>query len=102
MKDTNSKVISIRFSEEEHQILQQKSQENQMNISQYIKERLFQDNLISDENSFEYKTTKTINVIHALVAVMAKDTLTDERHNLAVSEAKRLIKKNGIKLEDDQ
>ena len=38
------KRVTIRFSEEEHQILQQKSQENQMNISKYIKERLFQDN----------------------------------------------------------
>ena len=54
MKSTNKstdKVISIRASEAEYEILKSKADLNEMNISQYIKEKLFVDDEIIQRNS---------------------------------------------------
>jgi len=97
-----NKTIGVKVSLEEYDFLKNKADENNMSVAEYIRQKMIYEHEIHNQNSFEYKVLKSLSIVQASSSVMAKSHLNDEQHNLVKNHARSLMKKNGIKLEDDK
>jgi predicted DNA-binding protein len=88
---SKDKMLNIRVSTEEYEILQQKAKNNEMQISTYIREKIFFDIPHLEKYSFEYKALKDISYLVGAMAIISQDQKED-----VVKEAKRIMGINGI------
>ena len=98
-----SKAITFKVSEEESKILDQEAQENGMTRSQYIKARLFEDNIdrnqLNSKNLSDYEkdlissSKKAFNLIY----LVAESLVSKEKAQDIVERADKILIEKGYK-----
>jgi len=96
-----NKTIGVKVSLEEYDFLKNKAAENNMSVAEYIRQKMIYEYEIHDQNSFAYKVLKSLSIIQSASSVIARSHLNDQQHNLFKDHARSLMKKNGIKLENE-
>jgi len=96
-KNSKSKSLSIRLTEEEYEILQQKADDNSMPIASYARDKLFIDIPILEKNSPEFRIIKTISYCAAVLSkISACQFASDDEQKSIIEETQRIMTSNGI------
>jgi hypothetical protein len=96
-ENSKTKSLSIRLSEEEYEVIQQKANDNAMPIASYAREKLFVDIPILEKNSPEFKIIKTISYCAAVLSKMSASQFADEDEQKEIEEEmQRIMVSNGI------
>lgn len=99
MSNIRNHRVTIRFSEEEYQKLIKKVTDNNMDIANYIRERILFDSDHIEDDSFEYKVLKGISYCVGAIATISDLKLNDKEKISIEEEVIRIMRSNGLKIE---
>lgn len=94
-KNSRNKRLDIRLSTEEYEAIVKNAEKNNLPITTYAREKLLFDIHYLEKNSFEYKALKGISYMVGAIRVMTQDQKEE-----VVKEAKIIMEKNGIGIEE--
>ncbi len=95
--NSKRRSLSIRLSEEEYKIIQQKANDNSMPIASYARDKLFVDIPILEKNSPEFRIIKTISYCAAVLSkISATQFMSEDQQKAIEEETQRIMASNGI------
>ena len=93
---SKTKRVTIKFSEEEYKILQNKSEENCMPVASYIREKIFFDAPIIKKHSFEFRVLKTLSFCAAVLVEVCKKFLSNKENEAVMDSFQKIAAENGL------
>lgn len=96
MSETKTKPLTIKFSQREYQLLQERASANNMPLSTYAREKILFDVPQIEHHSFEFKTLKGISYCVGILSTFCNLKLSEQEMEDAEKEAKRIMIANGL------
>jgi len=95
MNEIKDKKISIKCTKSEREIIEKYASENNMSLSEFIRQRLLGDNFKRNDSTAE-KILKSLSVCTAFAQVFVEKKFSDEEFKNYEEELVRILDKNGI------
>lgn len=95
MNETKSEKITTKFTPSERAKIQQHASDNNMSLSEYVRQRLLGDVVINEEPEME-KMLKCISVCTAFAQTFVENKFNDEEIKKYGDELERILEKNGV------
>ena len=97
MTQIKNSQVNIRFSEEEYIQVQQRAKANDMTITAYLRERIFFDAPLTEQNSFEFKVLKVLGFCAGILTALSDEKFNDkEKQELVQTEINKILISIGI------
>ena len=96
MSETKTKPLTVKFSQREYQLLQEKASANNMPLSTYARERILFDVPQIEHHSFEFKMLKGISYCVGFLSSFGNLKLSEQEMESVEKEAARIMIANGL------
>ncbi len=84
--NAKTKSLTIKLSQEEYEVLQQKAKNNNMPLATYVRERIFYDVPHLEKHSTEFKLLKTISYCAGILSKMADIKFESDKDKKSLQE----------------
>jgi 2-hydroxy-3-keto-5-methylthiopentenyl-1-phosphate phosphatase len=95
MNETKSEKITTKFTPSERTKIEKHASDNNMSLSEYVRQRLLGDVVRNEEPAIE-KLLKCVSVCTAFAQTFAEKKFNDEEIEKYADELERILEKNGV------
>lgn len=95
MNEIKSERITTKFTPSEREKIEKKASENNMSLSEYIRQRLLGDIIIREESSSE-KILKCLSICTSFAQTYAEHKFDEKQYQKYAEDLERIMLKNGI------
>lgn len=103
MNEKKSERITTKFTPNERERIEKMASENNMTLSEYVRQRLLGDYVIKEENDSE-KILRCLSICTSFAQTYAENKFNDEQYKQYSEDLERIMIKNGVvpvkKIED--
>lgn len=95
MNETKSEKITTKFTPSERAKIEKHASDNNMSLSEYVRQRLLGDVVRNEEPAME-KILKCVSVCTAFAQTFVENKFNDEEFTKYGDELERILEKNGV------
>lgn len=98
---TKNKNLVVRLSQEEHEQIEQRAQNNEMSLSAYVREKIFFDAPILEKSSPNFKILRTVSYCAGVLSKLADNSFDNEEKKDLEQQIKKIMSSNGVAPKED-